>query len=87
MCVSPSGWEGVSRPGVIGQRFRPPLVESHSLSEGDALVLFSDGLSSSQVRQHRRRSDRPSAPAAIADLLMGSAKPDDDASCLVVACS
>ena len=87
MSYSPGGWEGVSRPGVIGQRHRPPVMESHPLGQGDALVLFSDGLSSSQVRQLRRRSDRPTAPAAIADLLMGTAKPDDDASCLVVTCS
>lgn len=87
MSFTPSGWEGVSRPGVIGQRFRPPVVETHGLSEGDTLVFFSDGLSSSQVRQQRRRSDRPTDAPAIADLLMGSAKPDDDASCMVVACA
>lgn len=87
MSFSPSGWEGVSRAGVIGQRYRPPVVGSHRLSVGDTVVLFSDGLSSTQVRQLRRRSDRPVDPAAIADLLMSTAKSDDDASCLVATCS
>lgn len=87
MSFSPSGWEGVSRTGVIGQRYRPPVIGSHHLSAGDTVVLFSDGLSSSQVRQMRRRSDRPIDPVAIADLLMSTAKAEDDASCLVVSCS
>ena len=85
MVFSPSGWEGVSREGAIGLRYRPPVIGSHRLKAGDAVVLFSDGLSSSQVRQMRRRSDRPTDPSAIADLLMSTAKPDDDASCLVAA--
>ena len=87
MAFSPSGWEGVPRAGVIGQRYRPPVTSSHRLSAGDTVVLFSDGLSSSQIRQLRRRSDRPTNPVAIADLLMSTAKPEDDASCLVVTCS
>lgn len=87
MAFSPSGWEGVPRAGVIGQRYRPPVISSHRLSAGDTVVLFSDGLSSSQIRQLRRRSDRPTNPVAIADWLMSTAKPEDDASCLVVTCS
>lgn len=86
MSFSPSGWEGVSRAGVIGQRYRPPVIGRHRLSVGDTVILFSDGLSSTQVRQLRRRSDRPHDPAAIADLLMSTAKSDDDASCLVATC-
>lgn len=87
MSFSPSGWEGVSRSGAIGQRYRPPVIGTHRLKAGDSIVLFSDGLSSSQVRQLRRRSDRPTEPAAIADVLMSTAKPDDDASCLVATCA
>ena len=87
MAFSPSEWEGVPRAGVIGQRYRPPVIGSHRLSAGDTVVLFSDGLSSSQVRQMRRRSDRPSDPVAIADWLISTAKPDDDASCMVVTCA
>lgn len=87
MSFSPSGWEGVSRAGVIGQRYRPPVIGSHRLKAGDSVVLFSDGLSSSQVRQLRRRGDRPTDPVAIADLLMSTAKSDDDASCMVVTCA
>lgn len=87
MGFSPSGWEGVPRAGVIGQRYRSPVISSHPLSAGDTVVLFSDGLSSSQIRQLRRRSDRPTDPKTIADLLMSTAKADDDASCIVVTCS
>ena len=87
MFFSPSGWEGVPRPGVLGQRYRRPAVTSHRLRAGDSVISFSDGLSSSQIRQMRRSSDRPTTAPAIADLLMSVAKETDDASCLVVACT
>jgi anti-sigma regulatory factor (Ser/Thr protein kinase) len=86
MLFSPSGWEGVARAGIIGQRYSRPLVASQALRAGDSVVTFSDGLSSSAVRQLRKRSDRPTAASAIAALLMGEAKDADDASCLVATC-
>lgn len=86
MVFRPGGWEGVSREGAIGLRYRPPVIGNHRLSAGDTVVLFSDGLSSSKIRQLRRQSGRPIEPTAVADLLMSTAKPDDDASCLVAAC-
>ena len=55
------------------------------------LLIVSGGIAAYKslelVRQLRRRSDRPVDPAAIADLLMSTAKSDDDASCLVATCS
>jgi anti-sigma regulatory factor (Ser/Thr protein kinase) len=86
MLFSPSGWEGVARAGIIGQRYSRPLVASQGLRAGDSVVTFSDGLSSSAVRQLRKRSDRPTAASAIAELLMVEAKDADDASCLVATC-
>lgn len=84
MQFSPSGWEGIARPGILGQRYSRPLLGTEALRAGESLVLFSDGLSSSAVRQLRRRLDRPTDPSAIADWLMTFAKPTDDASCLVL---
>ena len=86
MVFSPSGWEGIARTGVLGQRYSRPTVTSQLLRRGESVVTFSDGLSSSAVRQLRKRSDRPTEASAIADLLMGTAKDSDDASCLVVTC-
>jgi hypothetical protein len=50
------------------------------------VVSFSDGLSSSAVRQLRKRTDRPTEASVIAELLMREAKDSDDASCLVATC-
>lgn len=86
MLFSAGGWEGVSREGAIGLRYRPPVIGSHPLRAGDSVVMFSDGLSSAQVRELRRRSNRPTEPSAIADLLMSTAKATDDASCMVATC-
>lgn len=83
MYFSPGGWEGVPRPGVIGQQYRLPSVASLPLQSGDRVVTFSDGVSSSAIRQLRKRSDRPSGACAIAERLMAESKDSDDASCLV----
>jgi len=83
MEFSPRGWEGVARPGVVGQRYGRPLVSSHRLQPGDVVITFSDGLSRSAIRRWRKHSDRPVQASAVADFLMTEAKDSDDASCLV----
>jgi anti-sigma regulatory factor (Ser/Thr protein kinase) len=84
MQFSPHGWEGVARPGVVGQRYGRPLVSSHRLQPGDVVITFSDGLSRSAIRRWRKHGDRPMLASAVADFLMTQAKDSDDASCLVV---
>ncbi|MEI6762244.1 MAG: ATP-binding SpoIIE family protein phosphatase [Betaproteobacteria bacterium] len=86
MVFSPSGWEGVARAGVLGQRYSRPKLTSQVLRPGESVVSFSDGLSSSAVRQLRKRTDRPTEASVIAELLMREAKDSDDASCLVATC-
>ena len=86
MVFKPGGWEGISQAGMLGHRYRKPMISSTSLQPGDSVVTFSDGISSSGVRAMRKRSDRPTTATAIADHLMTLAKDSDDASCLVATC-
>jgi anti-sigma regulatory factor (Ser/Thr protein kinase) len=86
MVFKPGGWEGISQVGMLGHRYRKPLLNSTSLQTGDSVVTFSDGISSTGVRALRKRSDRPTTATAIADQLMMLAKASDDASCLVATC-
>lgn len=82
----PHGWTGVSRDGLIGDRFPTPIVQCFPLHASDTVVQFSDGLAESQVRQLRQSTD-PSLPlAALADLLMSQAHRSDDASLLLLRC-
>lgn len=86
MVFKPGGWEGISQAGMLGHRYRKPMLNSTSLQAGDSVVTFSDGISSTGVRALRKRSDRPKTATAIADQLMTLAKDSDDASCLVATC-
>jgi anti-sigma regulatory factor (Ser/Thr protein kinase) len=86
MVFKPGGWEGISKEGMLGHRYRKPMLSSTSLQAGDSVVKFSDGISSSGVRALRKRSDRPTTATAIAEQLMTLAKDSDDASCLVATC-
>lgn len=86
MVFKPGGWEGISQAGMLGHRFRKPMLSSASLQAGDSVVTFSDGISSSGVRALRKHSNRPTTATAIAEQLMTLAKDSDDASCLVATC-
>lgn len=86
MAFKPGGWEGISQAGMLGHRYRKPMLSSTSLQAGDSIVTFSDGISSSGVRALRKRSNRPTTATEIAEQLMALAKDSDDASCLVATC-
>ncbi len=58
-------------------------VASQPLQSGDRVVTFSDRLSSSAIRQLRKRSDHPSGACAMAKRLMAESKDSDDANWLV----
>ena len=86
MVFKSGGWEGISQPGLLGHRYRRPILSATALLAGDSVVTFSDGISSSGVRALRKRSDRPTTATAIADQLMTLARDSDYASCIVATC-
>lgn len=40
-------WRGISRDGVLGERFPTPLLQRQPMEPGDVLMLYSDGISES----------------------------------------
>ena len=86
MIFKRNGWEGVSRPGVLGYRYTKPLITSTTLKPGDAVVGFSDGISSTSVRAMRKQINRPTSTKGIIQSLLTAANDHDDASCVVLTC-
>jgi phosphoserine phosphatase RsbX len=74
----------VSRDGIVGGMMRTPVEETMGLSDGDVIVMYTDG-----VRAHfdpagclRLRTDTPYALAA--NIVHQFGKSHDDASCVVL---
>ncbi len=73
----------VSRPGVVGGRFRRVVMTQFQLHPGDRLVMYTDGISS---RMRVEDYGRLGGEAAAAQILQDWGKEHDDASCAVIAC-
>jgi serine phosphatase RsbU (regulator of sigma subunit) len=81
---SDGGWKrAVSRDGVLGSRFRTPLVETHGVQPGTVAVFHSDGISSSWETADYPQIRYQSAQAIARTLVRRFSNPYDDASCLV----
>jgi len=80
---------GVSRDGVLGRRWPTPFVQQTTLTAGDTLLLWTDGLPEALARLHgsaeASQDDlQRAAPERVADTLLGRyARPHDDAACMV----
>lgn len=71
----------VSIAGTVGARLRRVTTFRFPITPGDLLILYSDGIPGHiDARAHRQRT----AQALAEDLLHRHARPDDDATCLVV---
>jgi len=74
----------VSRDGVVGGTMRTPVEETLQLSDGDMVVLYTDG-----VKTHFVAAEYPwlrtHSPCVVAtNIVHRFGKPHDDASCLVM---
>lgn len=79
-------WSGVSRDGVLGDRFPTPFVQQQLISEGQVLLLYSDGVSES-LRSFRGSLPGASQAAALAwQVVDQCGRTTDDAACAVVRC-
>lgn len=83
---SPMGFEGVSRPGAIGQHYRRPNINTYPIKNIDRFVTFSDGLSCSAIRRLRNLSGPQMDESVVQERMIGAAKPTDDASFILTTC-
>jgi anti-sigma regulatory factor (Ser/Thr protein kinase) len=77
-------WRGVSRDGVVGERFPTPFEQTVPLEADDCLILWTDGMS-----EHSANALPPAVllhPAAgvACRLIADSARDYDDAGCVVM---
>jgi len=77
-------WSGVSRDGVLGDRFPTPFVQQARLSPGQVLLLYSDGVSET-LRSFRGSLPGVGEAAALARQVVSQCgRGIDDAACAAV---
>ncbi|CAM3859821.1 SpoIIE family protein phosphatase [Roseateles saccharophilus] len=77
-------WAGVSRNGVLGDRFPTPFVQQVRLSPGQVLLLCSDGVSESLGGFRGGLPGTSDAPALAHQVVSQCGQALDDAACAVV---
>lgn len=77
-------WRGVSRDGVLGERYPTPLLQRQPIDSGDVVMLYSDGVSET-LNLRDGLLDLGADPAALArQVITHSGRSTDDASCIVL---
>lgn len=77
-------WRGISRDGVLGERFPTPLLQYQRLNPGDVVMLYSDGISET-LNLRDGTLDLGADPAILAhQVIAHSGRDTDDASCIVL---
>jgi hypothetical protein len=74
----------VSMDGVVGQRFRAPVQQTFTLEEGCALLVHTDGISSSFSLDDYPQLPAHGAATIARSVLRRFSRHYDDATCLVV---
>ena len=85
-CMGTQSWVGISRDGILGERFPLPQVQSCTLHADDVVLLYSDGIREHLDRQLLVRAHLGSAHMLANSLVQQGARTTDDASCVVVLC-
>jgi anti-sigma regulatory factor (Ser/Thr protein kinase) len=77
-------WRPISKDGVLGHRLPTPLQDSVQLSNGDVILLWTDGLSEFPARNFITGQSHHSASALAKELVSALGRPYDDAGCIVI---
>ena len=77
-------WRGVSRDGVLGERLPTAFEQTVPLSTGDCVILWTDGLPDLATHALQPSVSLRSADQIARRFLADSAKPYDDAGCVVM---
>lgn len=77
-------WKGVSQNGVLGDRFPTPLVQQVRIAPGQALLMYSDGVSESLESFRGVLPGAGEATALARQIVSQCGRTADDASCAAV---
>jgi len=76
----------VSKDGTLGQAMPHPFVQRIALSQGDVIVMHTDGVRASVDAREYGGILRAEPPAAARKIVEQFGKPTDDAGCIVIKC-
>lgn len=77
-------WRGVSRDGVLGERFPTPFEQTVPLEADDCLILWTDGMSDHAANALPKAVLLHPAAGVAGRLIGDSARDYDDAGCVVM---
>lgn len=77
-------WKPISKDGVLGQRLPTLLRQSTRLSNGDLILMWTDGVSELAARRYAAKNTHQAAEKLAVDLVTTLGRPFDDASCMVL---
>ena len=75
---------GVSEPGIVGYRMRTPQERTMLLTDGDLLLLYTDGISSHFELPEELSPHTAAAETAARAVVARFGKPSDDALCIAL---
>ncbi len=81
VCAGSSKIRPISTPGILGRNVRKTLQFDYSLSSGDVIAIFSDGISN---RFSLETYAKLGAKEMAETILKNHGKTHDDASCIVI---
>lgn len=85
-CVGATPWSGITRDGVLGERFPTPHVQRFPLHTNDVVLLYTDGIRETNSIRMLKQARLGSAQQIAEHVLQEGGKTSDDASCIVLKC-
>lgn len=76
-------WRPISKDGVLGQRLPTLVTQSVDLSNGDLLLMRTDGVSELAAKNYAAQNSHVPTEKLAVDLVSILGRPFDDASCIV----
>lgn len=77
-------WRGVSKDGVVGQRLPTLFEQGGTLSPGDVLCLWTDGIPEAAGKRYAGNNSYQPAPRLARNLVAERGRQYDDAACAVL---
>lgn len=81
--VAGEAWRPISKDGVLGQRLPTLTDQQTSLSNGDVILMWTDGVSELAGRKYAAKNAYQPAGQLARELVTQLGRPFDDASCII----
>ncbi len=81
--VAGKPWRPISKDGVLGQRLPTLAPQSVDLSNGDLILMRTDGVSELAAKNYAAQNAHVPSEKLVVDLVTTLGRPFDDASCIV----